>query len=148
LTVDGCTNFKRGASWSKRRLLRGIADGQPLVIEADYLEGKKYLRINGVDQGWDPCASSYGAILSTLDLWRATVPTESLLRGLYPNPRLAWLVFQLSGALWRSSHDGRRVEIPGLEALSDFDSGFPAACRDLPRYPASRSQASDSDRAN
>ncbi len=67
LTVDGTTNFKRGAAWSKRRILRGRADGQPFIIEADYLEGSKYLRINGVDQRWEATSSSYEAILSTLD---------------------------------------------------------------------------------
>jgi len=134
LAVEGTTNFKRGASWAKRRLLRGHGDGQPFVIEADYLEGKKYLRINGVDQGCDPVASSYEALLSTLGHWRATVPAASLLRGVYPNPRLAWLAFQLSGVLWRSSHERRRIELANLDALSSFDSGFRAARGSLPPY--------------
>jgi len=140
VVVEGTTNFKRGASWAKRRLLRGYGDGQPFVIEADYLEGKKYLRINGVDQGWDAAASSYEAILSTMARWRATVPAATLLRGGYPNPRLAWLAFQLSGALWRSSREGRPVEVADLKALDGFDSGFRAALEHLPRYaPAGNS---------
>lgn len=133
LAVEGITDFKRGASWAKRRLLCGRGDGQPFIIEADYLEGKKYLRINGVDQGCDATASSYEAILSTLEDWRATVPATTLLRGVYPNPRLAWLAFQLSGVLWRSSHERRPIELSNLEALNGFDSGFRAARGNLRR---------------
>lgn len=127
LAVEGVTNFKRGAPWAKRRLLRGQGDGRPFVVEADYLEGKKHLRINGEDEGWDPEASSYEAILSTLAQWRATVPAATLMRGVYPNPRLAWLAFQLSGVLWRSCHERRRIDIANLAALNGFDSGFQAA---------------------
>jgi predicted dehydrogenase len=137
LTVEGVTNFKRGAPWTKRRVLRGRGDGQPFIIEADYLEGKKWLRINGVDQGWDATASSYEAILSMWSSWRATIPPATLLRGLYPNPRLAWLVFQLSGALWRASHEGRQIELADLPALHAFDSGYRAARPGLPRYQPS-----------
>lgn len=134
LQVEGVTNFKRGAPWRKRRTLRGQADDRPFVIEADYLEGKKSLRINDVDQGWDASASSYEAILTTLAHWRDSVPAATLLHGLYPNPRLAWLAFQLSGALWRSSHEGSRITLPDLKALDEFDSGFAAARPQLPRY--------------
>ncbi len=134
LHVEGVTNFKRGAPWSKRRILRGQGDGRPFEIEADYLEGKKSLRINGVDQGWEAAASSYEAILTTLAHWRDTVPAATLLHEVYPNPRLAWLAFQLSGALWRSSHEGSRITLPDGKALDDFDSGFAAARPQLPRY--------------
>ncbi len=134
LTVEGVTNFKRGARWTKRRALRGRGDGQPFVIEADYLEGKKLLRINGVDQGWDATASSYEAILSTWASWRTTVPPVTLLHGVYPNPRLAWLAFQLSGTLWRASYEGKRIELANVAALHAFDSGYRAARPALPRY--------------
>jgi predicted dehydrogenase len=134
LQVEGVTNFKRGAPWSKRRILRGHGDGRPFVIEADYLEGKKSLRINGVDQGWDASASSYEAILTTLAHWRDSVPAATLLHGVYPNPRLAWLAFQLSGALWRSSHEESRITLPDLKALDEFDNGFATARPQLPRY--------------
>jgi hypothetical protein len=136
LTVDGVTNFKRGAAWSKRRILRGRADGQPIVVEADYLEGSKHLRINGVDQGWDAKSSSYEAILSTLDQWRTAMPAVTLLRGVYPNPRLALLAFQLSGVLWKSSYEQRPIEVADLATLKEFDSGFRSARRTLPRYVA------------
>jgi predicted dehydrogenase len=134
LTVDGLTNFKRGAPWTKRRVIRGRAGGEPFVIEAEYLEGSKYLRINGVDQGWDANSSSYEAILSTLDHWRAEIPASTLLRGVYPNPRLARLAYQLSGALWKSSHEQRPIKLADLAALKEFDSGFRRARPTLPRY--------------
>jgi len=134
LTVEGVTNFKRGARWTKRRVLRGRADGEPFVLETDYLEGGKYLRINGVDQVWEASSSSYAAILSTAGHWWKTVPATELMRGVYPNPRLAWLAFQLSGVLWRSSHEQRRIEVPNLQALEGFDSGYRAARPQLPHY--------------
>ena len=137
LTVGGITNFKRGARWTKRRVLRGNGDGRPFVIEADYLEGKKWLRINGADQGWDATACSYEAILSTWATWRAAVPPATLVRGVYPNPRLAWLAFQLSGALWRASHEGQRIDLADLPALHAFDIGYRAAQPGLPRYSTS-----------
>ena len=141
VTVEGVTNFKRGARWAKRRVVRGRGDGRPFVIEADYLEGRKQLRINGVDQGWDARACSYEAILSTGSRWRAAVPAASLLGGVYPNPGLAWLAFQLSGALWRSSHQRRRLEIAGLPELEAFDSGYRAARPGLPRYATAAQEA-------
>jgi predicted dehydrogenase len=136
LAIEGLTNFKRGAPWSKRRVLRGHADGRPFVIEADYLEGKKYLRINGADQGWDAGASSYHAILTTFDAWRSNVPREDLLLGVFPNPRLAWLAFQMSSVLWKSSHAERTIKLADAAALEAFDSGFSRAHPAYPNYAA------------
>jgi hypothetical protein len=132
LTVEGVTNFKRGARWSKRRVLRGHADGRPFVIEADYLEGKKYLRINGADQEWKPEASSYEAILTTFSEWRGTLLREQLLRGVYPNPRLAWLAFQMSHVLWKCSHGEKTIPLADAEALETFDC---TADRTRPAFP-------------
>lgn len=134
LSIEGATNFKRGAAWCKRRRLSGLADGQPFIIEVDYLEGRKSLRINGVNQDWPPDSSSYRAILGTLSRWRVAVPRERLLTGIYPNPRLAWLAYQLSGALWRSSHERRPLYLANLGALCACDSGYAAALPRLPRY--------------
>jgi len=141
VTVEGVTNFKRSAPWTKRRVVRGQGDGRPFVIETDFLEGKKVLRINGEDQGWEATASSYEAILSTWADWRTNVPREKLLQGLYPNPRLAWLAFQLSGALWRASHESRRIELADLAAIHSFDNGYRAALPKLPRYPAAENKS-------
>ena len=125
VAVEGSTNFKQGAPWTKRRVVRGRGNGRPFVIEANYLEGKKQLRINGVDQGWAAAASSYEAILSTWAEWRATVPPATVLRGVYPNPRLAWLAFQLSGALWRSSHEHRRIDLVWRADRQRFETHDP-----------------------
>ena len=137
VTVAGVTDFKRGARWTKRRVLRGRGDGRPFIIEADYLEGQKQLRINGVDQGWDAGACSYEGVLTTGSHWRATLPRAALLHGVYPNPSMAWLAYQLSGTLWRASHEGRRIELDGLPELQAFDSGYRAALPHLPRYTLS-----------
>jgi predicted dehydrogenase len=145
LIVEGLTNFQRGAPWAKRRILRGRADGQPFVIEADYLEGGKQLRINGADQGWEAAASSYEAILATLARWRASIPPATLLRGVYPNPRLAWFAFQLSGALWRSSHEGRRIDLADLKALNGFEAGFKAAREKSPPHVAAARETGQAD---
>ncbi len=134
ITVNGLTNFKSGAPWSKRRVLTGLGDGRPFEIEADFLEGKKYLRINGQDQPWDARSDSYESILTTLATWRQTVSRAQLLNGLYPNARLAWLAYQLSGALWKSSFEGKLVTLRGVEALDEFDSGYGQALPSLPPY--------------
>lgn len=136
VTVEGLTNFKRGAHWTKRRVLRGRGDGQPFVIEAEYLETGKQLLVNGVDQRWEAGASSYEAILATGTRWRAEVPRATLLRGVYPNPRLAWWAYQLSGMLWRASHEHRRIELAGVHQLEAFDNGYRAAIPSLGRYRA------------
>src|ERR1043166_3223375 len=127
VAINGLTDFKRGAEWTKRRTVRGVADGRPFTVEVDYYEGSKYLKIDGQDQGCDPDGSSYEAILSTLEHWRRNVPVATLLRGVYPNPRLAWLAFQLSGILWKSSQEGTPIELTSLDALHKFESGFRAA---------------------
>ena len=136
LEVKGITDFTRGAEWSKRRVIKGIGDGRPFVIEADYLEGAKYLIIDGVDQGVDPGASSYESIIATLGLWREGVGDGELRRGLYPNPAFAQLTYQLSSALWKSSHERRAVALASAAELRAFDAGFAAAVDGLARYPA------------
>ena len=45
--VEGYTDFKRGSPWAKRRVLRGTGDGKLFEIEVSYLEGWKFLRIDG-----------------------------------------------------------------------------------------------------
>jgi hypothetical protein len=125
LTVHGLTDFTRGARWRKRRVLRGVGDGRPFVIEADYVEGKKGLKIDGTDQHWDPRASSYEAILSTIARWRASLPAEVLRTGPYPNVHLAWRAFQLSSLLWASSQRRTAIQLADLSALDAFEAGFP-----------------------
>ena len=135
MAIGGVTDFTRGAAWSKRRTIEGIGDGRPFVIEADYLEGSKYLVIDGVDQGIDPGASSYESIIATLGCWRESIGDEELRRGLYPNPAFAQLTYQLSSALWKSSREGRTIALDSVDALRAFDAGFASAVTGFARYP-------------
>lgn len=134
LSVAGRTDFKRGAPWTKRRVVRGVGDGEPFTIEAEFQEGRKQLVINGVDQRIDPAANSSVEVIQTFGRWRRDVPYEELMHGLYPNPRFAHATYQLSSALWRSSHDRRPLVFDSFAALQRFDAGFAAAVPGLARY--------------
>ena len=123
MRVEGLTDFKRGAEWAKRRVIRGIGDGRPFEIEVSYLEGRKSLRIDGVDQPCDPSASSYEHVLATATRWARQVGRDGLMTGLFPNPRFTHVTYQLSAALWRSCATGRssgstrpRTSSPGTRA--------------------------------
>ncbi len=67
--------------------------------------------------------------MTTFNEWRSNVPREDILRGVYPNPRLAWLAFQLSSVLWKSSHTGKTIKLSDAKELEAFDSGFNRARR-------------------
>jgi predicted dehydrogenase len=132
--VVGRTDFKRGAEWAKRRIVRGTADEGPFTIEADYLEERKRLVINGRSQDDVVATDSYQeAIRACLD-WKRRVPRDELKRGLYPNPPFAHLTYQLSSALWRSSREQRTLAFRSRDELMSFDAGFAAALPHLPRY--------------
>ena len=109
--VDGYTDFKRGAPWAKRRIVRGIGDGAPFEVDLSYLEGQKYLRVNGVEQPCDPRANSYAHVLTTATRWARQVGRERVMAGLYPNPRFAYAAYRLSSALWQSCRDGTEVAL-------------------------------------
>ena len=130
--VEGRTDFKAGAEFTKRRVLCGRGDGQPLCIEAEYLEGRKRLVINGRDQSVDPRADSYQSVLQTITRWRREVPRDELMTGLYPNPGLARITYQLSSALWRASRDGAELRFASLDALLGFDASFREALQARP----------------
>ena len=117
-TVTGRTDFKRGAEWSKRRLIRGRGDGRPFEIDADFLEGHKRLIINGRSHEDGLTGDSYAEVLQTYNAWLQQVPREQLrFGGLYPHPRFAQLTYQLSGVLWRSSRERRSFTVPSLATL-------------------------------
>lgn len=131
--IEGHTNFKRGAELTKRRIVEGVAAGRSFCIEVDYLEGRKYLKIDGVDQACDAGASSYESVLVTYGRWLAAAGREELLRGVYPGGRFAWIAYQLSSLLWRSAHERRGISLDSLEDLMTFDAGFAAAVKSAPR---------------
>ena len=139
ILVEGLTDFKRGAPWAKRRVIRGVGDGQPFEIEASYLEGRKSLRFDGVDQPCDPSASSYEGVLATIADWADRHDRPTLMGGLFPNPRFARLTYQLSAALWRSCRDGSALSFRDAEGLESWDAGFarefPSNFEDRPRPP-------------
>jgi predicted dehydrogenase len=123
--VDGITDFKRGAPWAKRRIIRGTGDGRPFEIDVSYLEGSKHLRFNGQDQPCDPAANSYDHVLTTAFGWARSLGRASLMQGLFPNPRFASATYQLSRALWQSCHERRELALTAagvLEAASDARS--------------------------
>ena len=134
LKVQGCTDFKSGAEFTKRKLICGRADGKPFSIEANHLEGHKYLRIDGADQGYAPDASSYQHVISTLGDWQRDLSRRQLMRGLYPNPRFARLTYQLSSLLWKSCWSKETIHLSSFDDLVSFDAGFAAAAPDFPRY--------------
>ena len=124
VTVDGHTNFKAGAAWSKRRVIEGSAAGGPFSIEADYLEGAKYLAFDGVDQGFDPDTDSYVETIRTLAAWHRHAEPRQLRHGLYPHCRFARLAYQLSSVLWRSSYDRQTIRLASQRDLEQFDAQF------------------------
>ncbi len=123
--VEGLTDFKRGAEWAKRRVIRGVGDGSPFEIDVSYLEGGKHLRINGVARPCDPAANSYEHVLTTSARWFREVDRDRLMTELYPNPRFTQVTYQLSAALWRSCRDGVEVGFESADRLISWDAAFP-----------------------
>ena len=124
VAIEGLTDFKAGAAFTKRRIVRGRGDGRPFCIEADYLEGRKRLCFDGVEQPVDPGASSYEAVLKTFVRWRRQRPRDELMAGVYPHPAFARITYQLSSALWRASHARAGVSFAHLDDVLGFDAGF------------------------
>jgi hypothetical protein len=122
--ILGSTNFKRGASWAKRRILRGVGSGRPFEIEVSYLEGRKYLRIDGADVPCDPASSSYERVLATMTHWARRYERSELLSGLFPNPRFARVAYYLSAALWRACRDHGEKYFGTLLDLESWDACF------------------------
>jgi hypothetical protein len=132
--IEGRTDFKAGAEFTKRRVLRGRGDGRPFCIEADYLEGRKRLCINGIEQAVDPHANSYQSVLRTLTRWRREFRREDLMEGIYPNPGFARITYQLSSTLWRASRDRIELRLADRDALLGFDAGFRESLEKARRY--------------
>ncbi len=129
LHLEGLTNFKAGAEFTKRRVLCGRGDGQPFRIEVEYLEGRKQLKINGADQRVDPRANSYDSVLKIFTRWRRHASRDELMGGIYPNPVFARITYQLSSALWRASRDRSAVQLADVDQLLKFDAGFRGSLR-------------------
>jgi hypothetical protein len=131
--IEGNTDFKRGAPWAKRRVLRGTGDGEPFEIEVSYLEGGKFLRINGAEVPSDPASCSYEHVLITATRWARQVDRLALMEGLYPNPRFTRVAYQLTAALWRACHDCTEKMFESVEDLESWDACFAAEVPNAPR---------------
>lgn len=123
--VSGRTNFRRGAPWSKRRIIRGLGDGRPFEIDASYLEGCKWLRIDGEARPCDASANSYAQVLATFGRWAGGADRESLMRDLYPNPRFTRLAYRLSSAMWRSCQNRSEFRVATATDLASYDARHP-----------------------
>ncbi|MGH8101291.1 MAG: hypothetical protein ACREIW_08330, partial [Chthoniobacterales bacterium] len=134
IAVTGQTNFKRHAVWSKRRIIRGEGDGRPFEIDADFLEGRKRLAIDGIDQRIDPMSNSYVEVIETFARWRRERGREQLMQGIYPHPRFAQATYQLSSALWRAARDQCALQLDSYQSLLDFDARFADEVPRLARY--------------
>lgn len=124
LAVIGHTDFKRNAPWRKERIIRGKGDGKPFEIQVDYLEGAKYLIIDGEDQAVPPWGSSYNAVLEGFREMAAAHPRETVMRGVFPNPGFAHYTYQLSSVVWRACRDGGEIVLEDAESLLGFDANF------------------------
>jgi predicted dehydrogenase len=124
LAVTGCADFKRGAPWTKRRVLRGRRDGQPFLIDVEFLEGHKRLRINGISQAVDSKRDSYQDVVRTTGQWHERFSQQLLRDGVFPHARFARLTYQLSSLLWRCSQDCSPVQLRSIDDLLDFDARF------------------------
>lgn len=124
VSVVGDTNFRRGAPWAKRRVIRGTTSGRPFEIEASYLEGDKWLKVNGEPVAFDPGSCSYENVLRTFTRWSRAQDRRTLLTGLFPHPRFTRMTSRLSSALWRASYDRGPLHFPSAEVLEGWDAGY------------------------
>jgi len=132
--VEGHTNFRHGAEWTKRRILRGVADGFPWMIDIEFLEGEKRLSINGQPQDHVAGTNSYAEVIRLGSAWHASLRGCDLMAGLYPNPAFARVTYQLSSLLWWCSWHQRPVTCDSYDALLNFDAGYSGAMVTMPGY--------------
>ncbi|MBN1853105.1 MAG: hypothetical protein JW829_10295 [Pirellulales bacterium] len=132
--VEGQTNFRRGAEWTKRRILRGVGDGLPFVIDIEFLEGRKRLSINGQPQQDVVDTNSYVEVIRLCRAWHASLRGCDLMAGLYPNPAFAQVTYQLSSLLWWCSRHRRPIALDSHDAVLNFHAGYAEALVEMPGY--------------
>ncbi len=132
--IEGVTDFTRGAPWSKRRSIKGYVDGRPFLIEADFLEGKKLLVIDGKSHDEVVQTNSYVEVLKSISRLRQSHTATELMSGLYPNPAFARTTYQASSLLWKSSWEKIPIEVGSLQDLLAFDAGFAGVRPTFRRY--------------
>ena len=123
-TVHVLTDFTSNAPRTKRRTVRGIGDGKPFVIEAEYLEGHKFLAIDGKDIGFAQDANVYQSVIR--QAWQWYLNPEGDNGDLYPTPAFAHRTYLLSAMLWDACHLGGPRRVDGLDAFLAYRPGFTA----------------------
>jgi len=133
-TVHLDTNFKRGAPFTKQRRILGRGDGKPFEITAEYLEGHKWLCINGIQQPGAENSNSYACVLRQLWEWRIRKSQEELNDGIFPNARLAHDAYLVSALLWNACRLERTVAACSLDEARSLATLYRRELDSLPRY--------------
>lgn len=133
-TVHMVTDFKRDAPFTKQRRISGRGDGSSFEITAEYLEGHKWLCINGVQQPVAENSNSYACVLKQLWTWRTGKRQEELACGVFPNARLAQDAYLVSALLWNACRLGRDVAAYSLEEARSAAMYYQREMERLPHY--------------
>lgn len=118
------TDFTTGAPRTKRRTLRGVGDGAPFVIEAEYLEGHKFLAIDGKDIGFSQDANVYQSVIRQGWQWFLHPTLDDA--ALHPTPAFAHRTYMLSAMLWDACHLGGPRRVSNLQEFMGYSPGFTA----------------------
>ncbi len=124
-TVHLHTDFKSGAPFTKRRTIEGVGDGEPFHIEAEHLEGGKYLVINGTRTEVPPEAEAYDQVIQRSIQWATEQRRNVNVNLRFPNATFAWYTYQLSAMLWDSCNDGGSKSAKSAQELLDYGPGYP-----------------------
>jgi predicted dehydrogenase len=123
-TVRLVTDFTTGAPRTKRRTVRGVGDGKPFVIEAEYLEGHKFLAIDGRDIGFAQDANVYQSVIR--QAWQWFLHPGSDDAALHPTPAFAHRTYLLSAMLWDACHFDGPHSVNGLASFLNYKPRFRA----------------------
>ncbi len=129
LHLGGCTvylltDFTGNAPRTKRRTVRGVGDGRPFVIEAEYLEGHKFLAIDGRDIGFAQDANVYQSVIRQAWKWHLNPCLDT--PTLHPTPAFAHRTYLLSAMLWDACHLAGPRSVGNLRDFLDYTPGFTA----------------------
>ena len=116
------TDFTTGAPRTKRRTIRGMGDGKPFVIDAEYLEGHKFLVIDGKDIGFAQNANVYQSVIRQGWQWFLHPGVDDA--ALHPTPAFAHRTYLLSAMLWDACHLGGPRSANSLGAFMNYRPGF------------------------
>ena len=120
------TDFKAGADLTKRRVIEGIGDGKPFRIEAEHLEGQKYLIVNGVREDSPPDADAYEQVIMRSIHWARRRDHDAITTDLqYPNAPFAWYTYLLSAMLWDSCAESMDKTVHTARELWQYAPKYP-----------------------